>query len=260
MKTLSITLCSLLCCLVIVYTAAGRTAFAGPVLPVENETAAGDERLGKQLFIKPGVYWVGSDDSDDNKPLRQMEFKGFYIDVHPVTNGQYAAFLAASGYQPKGAFDMEQAKTSPLLPVGGVVYEDAEAYAAFYKKRLPTEWEWEIAARSLKKENLYVFPGQPHHKSGHFLFNKKYYKLPVFSYPANELGMYGMTGNVFEWTSGDYEASFLDGKHAGGRVLKVLRGGSWSNKAFDIRTFTRTPFPADRSLPWLGFRCARGLF
>jgi formylglycine-generating enzyme required for sulfatase activity len=239
--------------------------FSFMFLTAQAETV--DKRLGRQVYIEAGTYWVGDDEAEDNRPYRRVSVEGFYIDIHPVTNGQYLQFLSGSGYKPKGTFDAAKAETSPLLPAGGLVYEDAEAYAKSYKKRLPTEWEWEIAARSLKKENVHVNPDVPHHKSGHFLFNKRYYKLPVFSYPPNELGIYGMVGNVLEWTSGEYEERYLHGKYFKGHPLKVLRGGSWTNKAFDIRATTRTPFSADRCLEWLGFRCvaelppaARGAF
>jgi formylglycine-generating enzyme required for sulfatase activity len=102
---------------------------------------------------------------------------------------------------------------------------------------------------------VYVYPDAAYHESGHFLFNKEYYKLPVFSYPPNALGLYGMAGNVFEWTSSEYEEKYLYGKYFKGQTLKILRGGSWTNKAFDIRATTRTPFPAGRCLEWIGFRC-----
>jgi len=216
-----------------------------------------DQRLGKQVYIKPGNYYVGSDKEMDNKPLRMVSFNGFYIDIHPVTNEQYVEFLSKSHYQPKGTFDMNEANRFPDLPATNFTYEDAAAYAAFFHKRLPTEWEWEIAARSLKKEVVYVSQHLPHHQRGHFLFNKEYSKKPVFSYPPNDLGLYGMAGNVFEWTSSKYQEKYLYGKHVHKFSIMVLRGGAWTNRALDIRTTTRTPFPASRCLEWIGFRCVR---
>jgi len=216
-----------------------------------------DKRLGKQAYIKPGNYYVGSDMEIDNKPLRKVSFKGFYIDVHPVTNRQYVEFLSQSQYRPKGKFDIDKARRFPDLPATNLFYEDAVSYATFFHKRLPTEWEWEIASRSLKKEAVYVSPDLPLHQRGHFLLNKEYSKKPVFSYPPNELGLYGMTGNVFEWTASEYERKYLHGKYSHKFSIMVLRGGAWANRALDIRTTTRTPFPANRCLEWIGFRCVR---
>ena len=225
----------------------------GTTPPQEN--AAAEQNLGKQVYIEAGEYYVGDDRESDNRPLRKQYFKGFYMDVHPVTNGQYAEFLTRSGYQPKGNFAKEKALAEPLLPAANVTYEDAEAYATFYKKRLPTEWEWEIAARSLKQRNSFVSAKTPPQRRGHFLNDKKYYNLPVFTYPPNELGIYDMPGNVFEWTSSQYEEKYLQGKYVQGQRVMVLRGGSWTNRAFEIQTTTRTPFPAQRCLGWVGFRC-----
>jgi formylglycine-generating enzyme required for sulfatase activity len=225
--------------------------------PTDRDNPYQGQRLGKQVYIKPGDYYVGSDKETDNKPLRMMTFKGFYIEIHPVTNGQYVEFLSKSHYQPKGTFDMNEASRFPDLPATNLTYEDAAAYAAFFHKRLPTEWEWEIASRSLKKDVVYVSQYLPHNQRGHFLFNKEYSRKPVFSYPPNELGIYGMAGNVFEWTSSKYNERYLFGKYFHTFSLKVLRGGAWTNRALDIRTTTRTPFPASRCLEWIGFRCVR---
>lgn len=225
----------------------------------EADNPAGvDSRIGAEIFIKPGRYFTGSNGEKDNQPLRQRSFTGFFIDVHPVVNFQYARFLARSHYRPEGKFDTRKAEKHPLLPATSLTYADACAYARFHRKRLPTEWEWEIAARSLQKENIYVSGSPPTLETGNFFrYKERNGRTPVFKYPPNALGLYDMAGNVFEWTSSEYRNRDFPGTHQQGHRLMVLRGGAWTNIASDVRATTRTPFPAGRFLGWIGFRCVR---
>jgi formylglycine-generating enzyme required for sulfatase activity len=215
-----------------------------------------DPRIGSQVFIPSGQYYIGSSDRLDNLPRKRMMFGGFYIDIHPVTNFQYAEFVDRSGYHPLGGFDIEVALKQPLLPATSLTFDDARAYAEFHQKRLPTEWEWEIAARSLQVDIIYATGSLPTIKTGNFFrYKQKNGVTPVLSYPPNKIGIYGMAGNIFEWTSSGYPEEQLSGPHIGKFSIKVLRGGAWTNIPHDVRVTTRTPFPASRSLEWLGFRC-----
>ncbi len=193
----------------------------------------------------------------DNSPLRKRKFSPFFIEVHPVTNIQYSEFLKKSGYKPEGVFRKEEAGEAPFLPATGLTYYDAVAYAEFYNKRLPTEWEWEIAARSLKQENIYVYGKSSRKEDGNFLSTRKYNKVDVFLFKPNELGLYSMEGNVYEWSDSIYDNKYLIGKNINSAELKVLRGGAWTNQPFDIKTTVRTPFPSNKYLDWIGFRCVR---
>jgi len=216
-----------------------------------------ETRLGKQVYIKTGDYYVGDHNLKTN-PLRSLGFQDFYLDIHPVTNSQYVNFIRISQYQPQGAFDTETAKKNPLLPATGLTFHDAEAYARYYHKRLPTEWEWEIAARSLKKEILPENKSVPPSQRGNFFSSDKKGVMPVFSYPPNELGIFGMAGNVFEWTSSLYPKEYLLGKYFKPYKILVLRGGGWTNLIYDVKVTIRTPFAASRHLKWIGFRCVSG--
>ncbi len=209
----------------------------------------------RQILIKAGTYFVGANKEKDNKPLRQMYFDKFSIDMHPVTNRQYISFLQKSNYKPQGDFSILNAKKDMGFPATNLTYNDAEEYAKFYKKRLPTEWEWEIVSRSLDKNVEYVSNNLGQRNRGHFYSNRIHKKVSVLTYPPNQLGVYGMAGNVYEWTSSSYEKKFLYGEYINKYIIKVLRGGSWTNNSSDIRTTTRTPFPSNRSLNWIGFRC-----
>jgi formylglycine-generating enzyme required for sulfatase activity len=209
----------------------------------------------RQIRIPTGSYIVGDDQEADNR-LRRKSFASFWIDIHPVTNAQFQRFLDESGYSCQGGFSPEYCRRFPDHPATGVALVDAEAFARYCGKRLPTEWEWEIAARSLKKENVYATGSPPSLTTGNFFrFKEKNGIVKVCSYPPNAIGLYGMAGNVFEWTSSRYTGEKLRGRHQSGHRLMVLRGSAWTNIHHDARATKRTPFPAARSLPWLGFRC-----
>jgi len=212
-----------------------------------------------EILINEGYHFTGGKGVSDN-PETKRYFKSFYIEIHPVTNRAYLDFLNKSGFIPKGDFDKELAALYPDLPATRLTFNDCREYAKFINKRIPSEWEWEIAAKSLKRDNKYVYGKVSSKEEGNFLSSRLYKKVKVMSYRPNKLGIYGMEGNVYEWTTGEYEKKFIVGKITSGIKLMVIRGGSWTNQSYDIQTNTRTPFPSNRSLDWLGFRCARDKF
>lgn len=218
-----------------------------------------DKRLGKQVLIPEGNYYVGSNDAEDEKPLRIMHFKAFYIDIHPVTNIQYLTFLQESNYKVEGDFNIKKAVNKPLYPATNITLNDASAYARYYERRLPTEWEWEVAARSLKKENIYAWGSKIEDDKCNWLknINEPRYITAVFEYPPNEIGLYDMAGNVYEWTTSEYPKEFLTGKNIFKYKIVVLRGGAWTNIIYDLRASMRVPFAANRYLDWVGFRTVK---
>lgn len=228
------------------------------LLPVLNlpEISKSINYQTDEVFIKDGNYFVGLDGSYDN-PEKKIFLHSFYMDIHPVTNRAYIRFVKESGYDPKGSFDIKEAEKYPEFPVTNLTFIDCKAFAGFYKRSIPSEWEWEVAARSLKKENIFVY-GRPSAKNkGNFLESRIYKKVKVMTYKPNELGIYGMEGNVYEWTSSMYEKKYIIGKLPLKVNLRVLRGGAWTNQSYDVKTTTRTPFPEKRYLDWVGFRCVR---
>jgi len=191
----------------------------------------------------------------------------FEIDAYPVTNGQFAEFIAAKGYENKefwskaGLAWLAQEKVKaprywddekwnrPEHPVVGVTYYEAEAYAKWAGKRLPTEQEWEKAARG---DNGQQYPWGDEFDTS--LCNTKESGVgattPVNQYPGGKspYGCYDMAGNVLEWTA-SYRADRDN--------TPVLRGGSWNYSRDSARCAAR-----NRSSPnnWnflVGFRCAR---
>jgi len=211
----------------------------------------------EMIFIPEGEYFTGDKNSADNSPPVKRFFKSFYIDIHPVTNGQFLQFIDKTNYSPEGKFNRAFADKNRYHPVTGVTLNDAEKYADFADKRLPTEWEWEIAARGLKEDYSAQLSMIYKEKKGVFYQSGRKGTRPVFSTPPNNIGFYDHIGNIFEWTTGKYPPELLIGNNRDRLKIGVIRGGAWTNIRNDIKYSDRTPFPVTRSLDWLGFRCVK---
>lgn len=248
----------------------------------------------------------------DYAPRHQMTLKGFWVDAHEVTNQEYERFVQATGHTGKGekagtrsalietsslffgkkwkVERVEQAdwkqpygKTIPdkdraSLPVVQVSWYDAQAYCQWQGKRLPTEAEWEYAARAGTTTRHWWGEGKPEKARVGNLPDaslKTHFDLdPVFpeyddgsirpaavgSYEPNAWGLYDMAGNVWEWTADWYDFAYYqrtpEGNPLGppGGTEKVKRGGSWLQyKALK----SREKQPPENSDDQTGFRCAK---
>ena len=198
---------------------------------------------------------MGSEDGDaDEKPVHNVTLPGFYIDKYEVTNAQYKRFCDATGhsYPLNPWWTKELMKvddyfnSQPELPVIGVSYEDARAYAAWANKRLLTEQEWEKAAswgKGATTKRKFPF-GDTFDASRVTLQTNG--PVPVTANPggASAYGVFNMAGNVLEWTDSPYQ--HYPGATAGGtnfdESLRVLRGGSFRAPGGDpLRTTDRNP-------------------
>lgn len=202
---------------------------------------------------------------EDENPAHSVELKRFYIDVHEVTQKEFREGMGENPSDFKGQ----------ALPVEKVKWSEAKEYCKRVGKRLPTEAEWEWAARGGKRS---VFPWGDEAESGKANFcdqqcGKRWkesqfddghrYTAPVGSFPANGYGVFDMAGNVYEWVEDWYAVDYYKksprdnpkGPNRGNR--KVIRGGSWINYSAGIRPSDRTDAkPRDR-LNFIGFRCAQ---
>ena len=232
------------------------------------------------VLIPAGEFQMGSDNGTaDEKPVHTVYVDAFYMDVHEVTVGQYRKFLQATGHR---ALPWWVSKYSPtdMHPVVGVSWHDAMAYATWAGKRLPTEAEWEYAARGGLAELKYPSRETLATRQANYEYHVGKTKA-VGRSAANGYGLYDMTGNVWEWCLDAYDADFYarsgDSRNplSGAPTLRwllenftrlpantsrVLRGGGWFNSAQILRVpdrFWATPtFTYD--LFGLGFRCVRG--
>ena len=205
-------------------------------------------RDGSELvLIHGGPCWVGAKDESDN-PLRQIEVKDFYLALTPVTNQQYARFLADTKAEEPRAFKNERFNQREQ-PVVGINWREANAYCDWAGLRLPSEWEWEKGARGTDGRRYPWGNTRPSASRANF-GGEVGQPSAVGSYPkgASPYGLLDMAGNVWEWTASEYEDS---------RGRKTVRGSSFDDDAWSLRSAIR-----DHARPVvphviIGFRCAQ---
>lgn len=196
---------------------------------------------GKEMiYIPAGEFLKG----EEKKPVY---VEAFYIDKYPVTNAEYKKFVDATGYPPPLHWrrgNIPEGKENH--PVVQVNWDDAAAYAQWAGKRLPTEEEWEKAARG-SDGRTYPWGNEWDKSRANTSETRIFDTTPVGQFSPQGDSPYGvadMAGNVWEWTSG-----------TGGRVLQPLRGGSWDAPHDSARCFSRLPYTPRRRNDYTGFRC-----
>ena len=256
-----------------------------------------------EVLVRAGCFEIGSDDPaslDNERPAHQVDLPAFWIDAAPVTNGQYRAFVEGGGYDdarwwsPVGwAWRQEAGLVAPQFwspdaggwthrrfglveplpvdqPVQHVCWYEADAFARWAGRRLPTEAEWEKAARG----DLWSAASRPwpwgidEPTARHANLGQRHLgPAPVGAYPAgvSAVGCHQMVGDVWEWTASDflpypgfqwfpypeYSEVFWGSEH------KVLRGGSWAADPSVARpTFRNWDLPIRRQI-FAGFRTAK---
>ena len=245
------------------------------------------------VLIPAGEFEMGSDNSrasPDEQPVHTVYVDAFYMDKYTVTNAAYKRFVDANPEWQKGRIDARfhdgpylalwNGDTYPVgkadHPVTYVSWYAAMAYSAWAGKRLPTETEWEKAARGGLVGKKYPWGDE----GDSTLATVQYWQLPptttpVGSYPPNAYGLYDMVGNVWEWCLDGYAADFYAnsaGRNpiAGGESLetlvsqalrvesvRVLRGGGWPEDPRIPRVSVRDKAAPARALSLAGFRCVR---
>jgi len=257
------------------------------------------------VLINRGTFRMGTDDGMPYEaPAHEVKVESFWIDKHEVTVTEFARFVAATKYQTdaekfgwSGVFNLGNGEWEKVdganwrhpdgpgsnalstEPVCQVSWNDAVTYSKWAGKRLPTEAEWEFAARGglvgkryswgdeLRPEGKPVanwwqghFPDQNTGEDGYIR------RSPVASFRANGYGLYDMAGNVWEWCSDWYQDDFYmqtardnpTGPAAGKE--RVIKGGSWmcaENFCNDYRVAARSHATPDSGLDNVGFRCVR---
>lgn len=232
------------------------------------------------VLIPAGEFLMGDDYFGDAK-VHPVSLDAFYIDKYEVTNAQYKKFMDAKGHEAP-AFWNDSNYNAPNQPVVGVTWEDAKAYAEWAGKRLPTEAEWEKAARGGFEGKKFVWGDEwpPPKGAGNFAdetagkvlgwlriingYDDGYaYTAPVGSFKPNGYGLYDMAGNVWEWCEDQYDPEYYaespklnpPGPSSGSAC--VLRGGSWYSHFRDyyLRVAYRFHYVPSNTLNFVGFRC-----
>ncbi len=263
-------------------TDGNKTATCKVTVKAINGTYPEDQKI----FVKGGTFNMGSKDGDTSeKPIHSVTVSNFYIGKYEVTNAQFAEFLNAKGnqiedgktwlalknsdcqiYKDNGIFKAKEGKEN--YPVIEVTWYGARAYAKWVGGRLPTEAEWGYAARGGNKSKDYKYSGSNNaddvawywdnaDNSDNNMYDGKG-THPVGKKQANELGIYDMSGNVWEWCNDWYGSYSSDaqtnpqGPNTGS--ARVFRGSSWFNHFYYCRVSERgSGVPRYGSNEW-GFR------
>ncbi|MCU0450279.1 MAG: formylglycine-generating enzyme family protein [Bernardetiaceae bacterium] len=222
------------------------------------------------VLVDGGSFLMGSNDGEqEEKPIHKVSVGSFYLAKTEVTVAQYREFCRATNRQmpeePKWGWQDH-------FPIVNVSWKDAQAYCDWLaqktgqKFRLPTEAEWEFAARGGKKTQKYHFAGSNTiEEVAWFDKNSNKQAHGVGSKKPNELGLYDMTGNVWEWVADwfgeDYYANSPERDPQGPRTgaMRVMRSGSYVNYPGDNRIAIRISNMPDDTGPFFGFRVAKGL-
>ncbi len=292
------------------YPAPGPGPTPAPPTPKSTLT------LPDMVNVKAGCFQMGSPDNEAGRYADEKQHKvcvkGFAIGKQEVTVAEFRAFVDASGYRtdaekdtggnsgcyaakPDGGFDYVSGRSwrDPGFPQGDrypvvcVSWNDALAYTQWLSKqtgqrfRLPSEAEWEYAARGKAKDTAY-FWGEDANAACRYAnvadqsAKKRYpawpvfacddgfvYTAPVGSFQANPLGLVDILGNVWEWTCSGYDKEYGGEEtrcvDASADARRVLRGGSWYNEPRLVRSADRDWYTADTRDYGVGFRLAQDL-
>jgi iron(II)-dependent oxidoreductase len=265
----------------------------------EVKPAPKADKIGKDgapmVLIPAGEFQMGTDPSEipaltqryeqfgvvtlyfeNETPRRIVYVDDFYMDIYEVTNAQYKKFMDATGHFAPMCWD-DSRYNAPSQPVIGVFWYEVVAYAKWAGKRIPTESEWEKAARGGMVGKQYPWgDSEPDGTQCNFAdknidvvradksANDGYgYPAPVGSYLPNGYGLYDMAGNAWEWCTDEYNEEYYvtspiwnqQGTDSGNFL--ALRGGSWRHNALTLRVAYSFRSYLDPSFTMLtnGFRC-----
>lgn len=246
------------------------------VLVSYQATPGGSARSGSQtnsldqqmVLIPAGKFTRGSNHGDDEQPVRTIYLNAFYMDMFEVTVGQYARYLEATDMEEPPDWSIMNQPQHQRRPVVNVDWDDAVNYCKWAGKRLPTEAEWEKAARGTDGR-IYPWgneaPTRLHANYGRKDWDNHQALTPVGSFEAGKspYGIYDMAGNAWEWVFDWYGNEFYRKGPERNPIgpakgdTKVVRGGSWLYVPEFLRTsfrFNADPFGKQFGY---GFRCAK---
>lgn len=229
-----------------------------------NGSTTDQSRAPEGMALIPGgKFMMGRDDgAEDEGPAHEVTIQPFYLDIQEVTNQDYKKFVDATGHRiPKswkstGSYDPEMAR----FPVTHVTWDDATAYAKWTGKRLPTEAEWEYAAKGGDKQ--YRYPWGSEWAAGYANIDRKGQVKPApvrsFERDLSPFGIYDLAGNVSEWVQDYYSTRY--GTPPDTR-FRVYRGGNFLDvPEKSTSTYRWSDYPTDipdDQILRVGFRCAK---
>jgi formylglycine-generating enzyme required for sulfatase activity len=255
----------------------------GMTAPVWAETPGASESEARKygapmVWISDGAFMMGSQNGPvKTRPLHEVYLNAFYMDQHEVTTARYAKFLEAKR--------LKHPEFAPMLweevdlpsdgdrPVMGVTWRAADAFCRWLGKRLPTEAEWEKAARGMDSRTYPWGTTEPGIKLANYdkpVFGHIYSDSlrPVGSYEAGKspYGVYDLAGSVSEWVADWYDERYYGatpGSNPKGPKQgqqKVFRGGSFGDSAEALKSASRESYFPEETGPYVGIRCAQDAF
>jgi serine/threonine-protein kinase len=229
------------------------------ILALDRPKRIISDAAGSMVLVPGGDFIFGDDSPMSPNPRKKVTLKDFYVDKTEVSNAEYKRFCDATGHAAPGSATF---LAKPDYPVAGVTFGDAQAYAAWAGKRLPTEEEWEKSARGTD--------GRPYPWGWDAWTQDLPHDLqPVDSFKSRQspVGSLNMSGNVYEWTQSPFPAGtpeYADmekqlGTSLFSRKWYSIKGGSFSPRSDPhlLLTYMRRGFPQDQRSAYIGFRCVR---
>jgi formylglycine-generating enzyme required for sulfatase activity len=232
----------------------------------------------EMITIAPGEFTMGSSDKDilwaaktffsesldyyrDETPSHTVNLQAYKIDVTEVTVGQYQSYMLQTGVPAPKFMDNDRFNDGNQ-PVVGVTWQEAADYCATMSKRLPTEAEWEKAARGTDNR-FYPWGNEPDETKANIRGKKDGYRysapVGLDPYGTSPYGIRDMAGNAWEWTA-DWYQPHPGNTHPNdfyGEQFRVIKGGSWFSNMDLARIAVRGKNLPDRRYNYLGFRCAK---
>ena len=238
-------------------------------------------------LIEPGSFLMGSPEGKgkaDEHPQHEVKIEPFYLGCYPVTNEEYERFLQANPDVQEPKYLADRRFNPKRRPVVGVSWRDAKRFCEWSGGRLPSEAEWEYAARAGTTTDYwwgddpgrnranYWWGDAPGTNHANYMDSGSSWRgkqtSPVGLFEPNPFGLYDTAGNVWEWVQDawhdDYQGAPIDGSawdadYANG-VNRVLRGGSWLDRAGYVRSACRFRDGQGTRYDFIGFRLALDQF
>ena len=228
----------------------------------------------RMMLIPAGSFEMGDnfDEGDANEqPVHKVELDAFYMDAQEVTVEQFKKFVDESGHKHSRWNEVEKYSPDDKHPMVYVTWNDAVSYCKWAGKRLPTEAEWEYAARGGLIGKRYPWGDEITHDDANYSGTGGKDKwdrcAPVGSFEPNGYGLYDMAGNVWEWCADWYDEDYYSnlevlnpqGPSSSSGNTRVIRGGAWSCSSYYRHVACRCPRYPNNRYYYGGFRCVSGL-
>ena len=256
----------------------GKSVAITPIKEGEVEEIAPLVKEKDMVFIRAGIFKMGdsfNEGDPDEQPTKAIHIEAFYMDENEVTVGEYKAFIEKTGNTELDWGKIGKYSPTENHPVIYVTWYDAMNYALWAGKRLPTEAEWEYAARGGLISKRYPWGNDISVVNANYAGKVKR-TSQVGSYAPNGYGLYDMAGNISEWCLDEYNeesyaTDFNKNPFSGGQVkriisnfegiqsFRVIRGGSWLGNTDNLRVSNRNSRPPKDADRLFGFRCVKSL-